>query len=246
MAQIFSKLLSKSSLRTQPQTTAKKIKFNEPTSNNKKLTAEQQLEIANQQKASGKSDRLQLSDPDAIPSLDLVLFQLNRLRLNNDCINFILKEVLIETLQKMYKKHCDEELKKKYADLFTLADEFSERREDNRDAEEAESGESDEEKSDDSGSDSSESDATKQKKRKTSPKQKAGKKTVLAKTKNGNKRALKTNNKANKKQKLRESSESEREDDNDDERRGKDENSSDSESSVEQKTYKQTRKKYST
>ena len=61
---------------------------------------------------------------DLLPTLDQVLFYLNRMRLNNDCINFILKENMLEALQKVYKKYCDDETKKKYTDLFTLADEF--------------------------------------------------------------------------------------------------------------------------
>jgi len=49
---------------------------------------------------------------------------------------------VLEALHKVYKKNCDDELKRKYADLFTLADEF-----------EAEN-ESGEEQSDESNNDS--------------------------------------------------------------------------------------------
>ena len=135
MAQLFTKLLNKSAPNAQQQTTLKKIKYNESLSSNKKLTAEQQLEmIANQKKAaagqgssnnggSKSTNKFDLNDQekDNIPSLDQVLGHLNRLRLNTNCVSFILKENLLETLKKVYKKYCDDELKKKYSDLFALA-----------------------------------------------------------------------------------------------------------------------------
>ena len=139
MSQIFSKLLNKSALSqtTQQSTTLKKIKYIESFTNNKKLTAEQQLEIASQQRSARAGCNKQnsissnLMDKDQIPTLDQVLFYLNKLRTNNYCINFILKENLLENLQKVYRKYCDDELKKKYADLFTLSDEFEVESDDN-------------------------------------------------------------------------------------------------------------------
>ena len=134
MAQLFTKILNKSATTIQQhnQTTAKKIKYNESlSSNNKKLTAEQQLEMmANQKKTTDNNGSKSLKSDsansnqlgDSVPSLDQVLAHLNKLRLNSNCISFILKENLLETLKKIYKKYCDEETKKKYADLFLLAD----------------------------------------------------------------------------------------------------------------------------
>ena len=141
MSQIFSKLLCKSasSQSTQQSTTLKKIKYIESFTNNKKLTAEQQLEIASQQRSARAGSNKQnstasnLMDKDQMPTLDQVLFYLNKLRTNNYCINFILKENLLESLQKVYRKYCDDELKKKYADLFTLSDEFEVESDDNDD-----------------------------------------------------------------------------------------------------------------
>ena len=61
-----------------------------------------------------------------MPSLDQVLAHLNQLRLNNDCLKLILDETVQDNLQKLYKNHCNDDLKRRYADLFTLIDEFDE------------------------------------------------------------------------------------------------------------------------
>lgn len=126
MSQMFIKLMNKSAIQqssgVKPETTLKKIKFNESLNlvNKVKLTAQQQLE-QNQKRGSSIYDE---EDLEKIPNLDQVLGHLNKLRLNNSCISFILNENLIECLKKMYNKYLDDDLKKKYSDLFTLADEF--------------------------------------------------------------------------------------------------------------------------
>ena len=61
-----------------------------------------------------------------MPSMDQVLAHLNQLRLNNDCLKLILDEAVQEILQKLYKNYCNDDLKRRYADLFTLIDEFDE------------------------------------------------------------------------------------------------------------------------
>ena len=60
-----------------------------------------------------------------LPGLEQVLAHLNKLRLVGKCCGFIMKESLLDTLKKVYRKHCDEEMRKKYAELFLLADEFN-------------------------------------------------------------------------------------------------------------------------
>lgn len=151
MSQMFIKLLNKSanqqSTTTKPETTLKKIKLNESLNsvNKVKLTAQQQLE-QNQKRGSSIYDE---EDLEKIPNLDQVLGHLNKLRLNNSCIAFILNENLIECLKKIYNKYLDDDLKKKYSDLFTLADEFNQNDEQsdahNEDQEEDENSQSDEE-----------------------------------------------------------------------------------------------------
>lgn len=126
MSQMFIKLMNKSAIQQssggKPETTLKKIKFNESLNsvNKVKLTAQQQLQ-QNQKRGSIIYDE---EDLDKVPNLDQVLGHLNKLRLNNSCIGFILNENLIECLKKIYNKYLDDDLKKKYSDLFTLADEF--------------------------------------------------------------------------------------------------------------------------
>ena len=61
-----------------------------------------------------------------MPSLEQVLAHLNQLRLNNDCLKLILDETVQDNLQKLYKSFCNDDLKRRYADLFTLIDEFDE------------------------------------------------------------------------------------------------------------------------
>jgi hypothetical protein len=61
-----------------------------------------------------------------MPSLEQVLAHLNQLRLNNDCVKLILDDNVQDNLQKLYKNHCNDDLKRRYADLFTLIDEFDE------------------------------------------------------------------------------------------------------------------------
>ncbi len=49
---------------------------------------------------------------------------LDKLRHNTDCLSFILNDELQHSLQNFYKNVCNEDLKRRYADLFTLIDEF--------------------------------------------------------------------------------------------------------------------------
>jgi hypothetical protein len=130
LSQIFVKILTKTSLYNQKQTITKKIKLNESfSSNTKKPTVEQQLENlnnTNKENINNLSLNDLLSNHDeynCLPTLDQVLSHLNKLRLNNICLSFVLKESLLESLKKIYKKYSDEEMKKKYFDLFNLADE---------------------------------------------------------------------------------------------------------------------------
>jgi len=261
ISQIFCKLLNKSATtnnQNQQTSTLKKIKYNESFTNNKKLTAEQQLEIANQQKANSRSKlqlgRLQSIDMDQIPSLDQVLFCLNKLRLNNECMKFILKENILETLQKVHKKYCDDETKKKYSDLFTLAiDESNENgnnRNDNNNNNEDDENENDDENNESENSsnednenssdsqndsDSNEQQTSKIKKIKSSPrttknsmnKSFNNNKSTTASAKSGNKRTIKTLNSKSKKQKLKNSNSSDSEDNNRPRRNNKDASDSD-------------------
>ncbi len=132
IAQIFVKILNKTAMNNQKQTMTKKIKLNESfSSNTKKPTVEQQLEnLNNSNKENIITNNTSLNDLfnnqdeyNSLPDLDQVLSHLNKLRLNNICINFILKDNLLETLKKIYKKYSNEDMRKKYSDLFTLVDE---------------------------------------------------------------------------------------------------------------------------
>lgn len=184
-------------------------------------------------------------DRDQLPTLDQVLFYLNRLRLNNECINFILKENILEALHKVYKKHCDEELKRRYADLFTLADEFD-----------VEENASDENQNDETDSDSDiESDSTQRNKKNTTRSGnsivKSGRSKAKPGKQAGNKRVIRvpSSKLPHKKPKLRSqnSSESDKETDqkyrNDSNTDESDEADSNSDSSNENKNVKNTRKK---
>lgn len=89
------------------------------------------------QKRNGGNSSFNLNDWDlsnCMPSLDQVLSHLNKLRLNNTSIGFILTDKLLQTLRKIYEKYdfddddMDDEsdLRKKYSDLFALAvDDFA-------------------------------------------------------------------------------------------------------------------------
>lgn len=148
MINIFVKLIKKSaassnqsqiaqSPHNKPESTYKKITVGSSNNNNKvKLTAQQQLEQIEKQKRlnaqqqGNNNSSLILIDPEdynKTPSLDQVLGHLNKIRLNQSCINFILHEHLIDELKTIYNKNLNDELKKKYSDLFTLADQFEER-----------------------------------------------------------------------------------------------------------------------
>jgi hypothetical protein len=59
-----------------------------------------------------------------MPTLDQILMHLDKLRHNTDCLNFILNDAIQQSLQNIYKIACNEDLKRRYADLFTLIDEF--------------------------------------------------------------------------------------------------------------------------
>lgn len=108
-----------------------------------KLTAQQQLEQHQRQNGGGgQNSSFNQDDWDSLvstPSLDQVLSHLNKLRLNNTAIDFILTDKLLQMLRKIHQKcagsggkhESDEEethedgdsvdLRKKYADLFALA-----------------------------------------------------------------------------------------------------------------------------
>jgi hypothetical protein len=58
------------------------------------------------------------------PTIDQILMHLDKLRHNTDCLNFILSDIIQQSLQNVYKNFCNEDLKRRYADLFTLIDEF--------------------------------------------------------------------------------------------------------------------------
>ena len=104
-----------------------------------KLTALQQLEQHQKRNGSNSLSQDDWEKPNAMPSLDQVLSHLNKLRLNNTAIGFILTDKLLQMLRKVYQKCGDEaaknpgtssdednekegnDLRKKYADLFALA-----------------------------------------------------------------------------------------------------------------------------
>ncbi len=169
-----------------------------------------------------------------------MLYYLNRLRTNNDCINFILKENVLEALHKVYKKNCDDELKRRYSDLFTLADEF-------------EAGnESDEEQSDESENDSDNDSDSKNTNKKMNTSKGSNNSAVRGRTKSkagskqsGNKRVIRvpSSKLPHKKIKLRNQNSSGSEKDARNESNTDESDEVDSESDSENKSFKNTRKK---
>lgn len=53
-----------------------------------------------------------------------ILAHLDQLRLSSECLKLITDEQVQDGLMKIYKSYCDDELKRRFADLFTLIDEF--------------------------------------------------------------------------------------------------------------------------